>query len=553
VNSLKKTLGFIFIFIIMLSAALTFVIIGLINGGGNKPSAQSLSSAQGSAQSGRTGRTLAIADGDFALQLGQSHQCSALFDGNIPAENLTWSSTDESVVTIDGSGRVTAVGVGEAEILAVAGRGLKARAGVSVYEDFGAAAVAAVSALAADGSAGSMSLVAQMTARIGNSRSPDAAAVHRLLRAVTAFADAGAQGEGDSSALWKELLSAAKEAKADALTQNTLRKAAIVAYCHGERVSSEATVSFTGDCTFAYFNDETSNARFPTVYKKSGSVTYPFDLTKAVFATDDITMINFEGTLTDYRKHKSKKFYFRGDPSYVNILTGSSVEAVTLENNHAYDYFETGFYDTIDTLRNAGVRYTSYYSPAVMDVGAIRVVMLSLCMINSEYTDEFREHIEKYIAQYRGKNTVIVVNVHWGVELEDTPLPSQREAAHAMIDAGADLVVGHHPHLLQGVEDYNGHYIFYSLGNFSFGGNTEVKNPQTIILRVMFGRDENGRAAVTRVSVIPCLTTSTGSTKNNYRPVPLYGSKGKAVVTKLLKLSSKLEGGVDSLTWHRIP
>ena len=495
---------------------------------------------------------LVLPDGDVVLQVGQSRQCSAELGDGIPAEDVFWSSGDESVARVDGGGRVTAVSPGETELLAVRGRECKARMKVTVFEDVRAAAVEAVNSLAADGSELSMNRVDSIYLGLSHAGDAESSRIAALLKAVSDFKSAGAEGNDSAPRLWDALVSAA-DASETGLDEDVLRQAALAAYSHGEKESSDVTITFTGDCTFGYYNEMNTAGRFPYVYEHSGSVTYPFDLTRQVFGADDITMINFEGTLTESQIHKHKKFYFRGKPSYAEILPKSSVEAVTVENNHSFDYFDVGYNDTIDYLKNAGVIYTSRDRPAVIDVRDYCVVMLSLCLFETDFSEEFLEQIAGYVNQYKNSSTVIIMNIHWGIEMDDYPQQSQVEAAHAMIDAGVDLIVGNHPHVPQGIELYNGHYIFYSLGNFSFGGNAKAKKPDTFMLRAMFGRDGDGKAVLKRFSVIPCLTTSSGRTMNNYRPTPLYGESGQRLIDRLVALSSPIDGGVDSLTWNMIP
>ncbi len=551
---MKKILRVSFIIIIMLSAIATFAFVRMQHHNAPEADGRLISrSSLPAGQSEEQGRTLVIADGDFAMQTGQSHQCTARFDNGSSPRGIIWSSTDESVATVDSSGRVNAAGAGDAEIWAVISRELKAHVSVSVYSDLNGSAAEAITALAADGSDISMNRVSDMAAKLSRAKSKSTLKTAALLLCLAEFKALGAGGGQDPGTLWEQLGQKLRETGIDTLTQDTLRQAALAAYCQGEKSAADITLSFTGDCTFGYFNGQDKSNQFPAVYSRSGSVTYPFDLTREVFGADDVTMINFEGTLTDSCEHKQKQFYFRGEPSYIDILTNSSVEAVTVENNHSFDYLDTGFNDTIDTMRDAGIRYTTYHSPAVINVNGCRVVMLSMSMIGVNYSEEFREHVDNFIRQYKRNDTIIVMNVHWGAELEKIPEPRQIEAAHAMIDSGVDLIIGHHPHVLQGVECYNGRYIAYSLGNFSFGGNTSAGNPSTVILRVSFARTEKGGLALKKISAVPCYTTSSGSKVNNYQPVPLFGDQGQAVMEKLAACGSELEGGVQSLNWHGIP
>lgn len=552
---MKKALRILFILMIMISTVVTFAYMRMDQADKSQTHIDKAAdhSTTASNENAAHSRTLFITDRDFAMQTGQSHQCTAQFDDGGNAEGLLWSSTNENAVTVDDSGRVTAVGAGDAEIWAVMGRNYKARVKVSVYDDLDAAAAEAVTVLAADGSDESMNRLEDMAAKLSRSKSKSALRIAAMLASITDFRELGATGGEDAQTIWTKLIQRRDAAGMESLSEKTLRQAALAAYCQGEKSAAELTLSFTGDCTFAYFNEERGERHFPAVYLNSGSVSYPFDLTRGVFGADDLTMINFEGALTNSLAHKQKQFYFRGEPEYVKILTSSSVEAVTLENNHSFDYFDTGFNDTMDIMRDAGIRYTSFHSPAVINVNGCRVVMLSLCMIGIGYQSEFSEQVNQYISRYKDDDTLIVMNVHWGVESAGTPEPYQIEAAHQMIDAGVDLVIGHHPHVLQGIEVYKGHYIAYSLGNFSFGGNTAVSNSDTIIFRASFDKSGGGSMKINRISVVPCCTTSSGSTVNNYQPSPLFGSNGQAVIDRLIERNSNLEGGAMSLMWNGIP
>ena len=551
---MKRTARIILILLIMLATLLTFVYVGIRQK--TSPTDNTLTSdgkATAKTQtSDSTENKITVPDGSIILQIGQSRQCKIQFEDGSPVEKAFWSSGNEKIARVNSKGRVTAVAAGETELLAVVGKDSKTRVKVLVFEDLTSAAVQAVNHLATDGSDPSMELVDSMARSLSHASDNKTADLGAMLSALTAFRAAGVRGDGSASQLWETLTQSVKNTETG-LEDNLLRQAALAAYCQGEKSSAEMTITFAGDCTFAYYNESGSGGRFPAVYARSGSLTYPFDLTKGVFGADNVTMINFEGTLTDYTRHKTKQFFFRGDPSYAAILPASSVEAVTVENNHSYDYLDLGYNDTIDNLKKAGVLYTDYYTPAVINVGSLRVVMLSLCLVDTPFSDEFRQHVESYVQRFRQRDTIIIMNVHWGNEKEQTPGKSQIDAAHFMIDAGVDMVIGHHTHVPQGIEVYNGHYIFYSLGNFAFGGNAKASNPETFMLRAMFDRDDAGNAVLSRVSAIPCLTTSSGTAVNNYRPTPLYGENGAKVTDMLLRLSSGIDGGIRSLNWHMIP
>lgn len=487
---------------------------------------------------------LVLSDTEFSLGVGESYKCSAALSGTKKADRIKWSSSDKNIASVDSSGNITAVSKGEAKITASISDDITCSVKVSVYENAKNSITKNIKELALNGSDDAYKELLSLSDLLQKSKG-NAADYAAFLRALLDYGNAGAGESKDFDKLWSALDSALGKTDLD-INQQRLRRAALSAYCHGEKASSEITISFTGDCTFGYFNETDKANMFPAVYRNSGSVTYPFDLTKNVFGADDITMINLECALTESTEHKDKQFFFRGEPSYVKILKNSSVEAVTVENNHSFDYLKNGFNDTLKFLKSSGIRYTSLTSPAALKKGDYRVVMLSLSLVSTTYRPEFKKRIEKYITQYKDESTVVIVNVHWGTEGADTPDDWQIQAAHSMIDAGADLIVGHHPHRLQGIEQYKGKYIAYSLGNFSFGGNSAVSYPHTIILRASFSHTDDGMM-LDRISAVPCNITSTGTKVNNFQPTVLYGGSGSDTIAELLSLSANLEGGIKSI------
>lgn len=498
---------------------------------------------------------LHLSDEEFSLSIGEEYQCTAFAADGTKPDDVRWSCSDISIAEVDNRGNVTAIAPGEAEIRARYSENIIITAKLWVYDinTVSASTSNVISALSTDGSDASFQAMTNLARQLKCAKNSAVTRYANLLNALLKFSEMGAGGGNSPAQCWDELKTALTNAGFHNMEEDTLRRAALTAYCHGEKLRSDVTISFAGDCTFAYFNETDKDNMFPAVYRKSGSLTYPLDLTKNVFGADDLTMVNLEGTITDERKHKDKTFYFRGEPEYVNILTNSSVEAVTVENNHSLDYLEDGYADTLSNLKKAGIRYTGFYSPAVIEVNGYHIVMLSLSMVSSYYKPEYQATLENDITKYRNDNkTIIIINLHWGVETSGKPEKWQIEAAHSMIDAGADMIIGHHPHVLQGIEQYKGHYIVYSLGNFSFGGNSTATSPSTVIFRASFDEDGAGHLT-TRVSVVPCYTTSSGSTVNNFRPIPLFGSQGQGVVERLLSLSGRLDGGITQINWNRIP
>lgn len=543
---MKRAARIVLILLLMCGTLTTLVLIAL---DGKKVNVNTYPSPSDKISSTPQNLELMLSDTEFSLEAGESYQCAATRSDGKKVEGLAWSSSDNSIASVDESGNITAAAKGEATITASLSDKVSCSVKVSVYENAKNSITQNIKALAVNGSDDAYNELLELLGLLKKSKG-QAAVYSAFLNSLMDYGKAGAGEDKDLDKLWSELNSALGSTDLD-IKQARLRRAALSAYCQGEKSSSDITISFTGDCTFGYFNETDKSNMFPAVYRNSGSVTYPFDLTKNVFGADDITMINFESTLTESTEHKDKQFYFRGEPSYVNILTNSSVEAVTVENNHSYDYLTQGFNDTIKTLGKSGIRYTSLTSPAAIKKGDYRVVMLSLSLVSTTYKQDFKNRIEKYIAQYSRDDTIIVVNVHWGTEGADTPDDWQIEAAHSMIDAGADLIIGHHPHRLQGIEQYKGKYIAYSLGNFSFGGNNSVSYPNTIILRTSFSHTDDGMT-LDRISAVPCHITSTGTKANNFQPTVRYGDNGSSTISDLLALSAKLDGGIKSIDWCKV-
>jgi poly-gamma-glutamate synthesis protein (capsule biosynthesis protein) len=213
----------------------------------------------------------------------------------------------------------------------------------------------------------------------------------------------------------------------------------------------------------------------------------------------DVAMVNLENPLTSSTLGKSKKqLNFKADPESVKVLTAGGVDLVNLANNHAMDYEEPGLVETINTLNNAGIGHLGAgrdikeaRRPDIIEVKGQRIAYLGYYDSDLHSADfgkagtnpRRNNRVAEDIRALRGQVDWIVVNYHWGVELADYPGDWQIDLARFTIDQGADLVVGHHPHVLQGAEIYKGRPIVYSLGNFIFGGNVR-SDYDTAVLKV---------------------------------------------------------------------
>ena len=305
------------------------------------------------------------------------------------------------------------------------------------------------------------------------------------------------------------------------------------------------TMSFVGDCTLGTDEYFGTSGRVPEYYENYGA-DYFFENVRSVFEADDITVVNMEGVLTEETTRKENEEYcFKGDPEYVAILSGSSVEAANLANNHSYDYGEQSYLDTIEILEEAGISHFGFEDVAILDVQGVSVGLVGIFEVDASEDDDVaawaKEGIET--AQEAGAD-IVVVSFHWGIETDSVPESKQIELAHQAIDDGADLVIGHHPHVLQGIEYYNGKVIAYSLGNFCFGGNSNPKDKDTMILQMTFTVDEDGEITDSALNVIPCSISSTSS-YNDYQPTILEGDEAQEVMEKIITRSQSIADTYD--------
>ena len=316
----------------------------------------------------------------------------------------------------------------------------------------------------------------------------------------------------------------------------------------------EIVLSFAGDCTFGSVNGDSGDIRFPAVYRQSGEKDYPFHWVKPWFLNDDLTVVNFECTLTNASQTADKQWKFKGPARYASIFPAGSVEAVGLSNNHAMDYLQAGFSATVKNFRNAHVPVFYQNTPYLTMVRGIQTVLIGDCTVVGENTtriDGAPARVLREIKHYKKPNNIVVVVMHWGSELAAVPFPWQQALGRKFIDAGADAVVGHHPHVLQGIERYKGKIIAYSLGNFAFGGNSLARHPETVILRLKF-RAQNGRTSPAGAAIVPCFTTSSrarsaGVLQNNYQPTPVSGAAAVHVKALVIRRSEGLKYGVRKL------
>jgi poly-gamma-glutamate capsule biosynthesis protein CapA/YwtB (metallophosphatase superfamily) len=295
---------------------------------------------------------------------------------------------------------------------------------------------------------------------------------------------------------------------------------------HGS--DSGATVIFGGDLNFAYKFELAMQVRPIKV----------FALWKCI-GKYDLMMVNLENAVTQSVDSVKKEFVFKMKPEYLSQLRSAGISIVNCANNHTADFGVEGILETTQQLDSAGIRHTGIgrnlaesRKPVVLKVNDVRIGFLgyggSRAFIASRTqpgtTSRAPWLIFEDIKRLRPRVDFIVINLHWGDELESKPDSNQITLAHRMIENGADLIVGHHPHVLQGIERYQGKVISYSLGNFVFGGNSKSANSETAVLKVRFTK------GTMEVQPIPVSI-------RNWQPVPADSSVSHRVLRRLQERS----------------
>lgn len=304
---------------------------------------------------------------------------------------------------------------------------------------------------------------------------------------------------------------------------------------------NSVTLSLAGDCTLGTDDKFDYSKSFPSVLKKNGGdFSYFFKNVASIFKNDDITTVNLETTLTNATDKLPKLYNFKGSPEYAKILKLGGIEAVNISNNHIFDFKQKGLDDTINSLSSGGVNYFGEKNVWTTEVKGHKFAFLGYSGVQED--DSFDENsiktMKQDIEKFKSEDYTVIINIHWGNESQYTPNYLQKRVAHLAIDSGADLIVGHHPHVIEGIELYKGKYICYSLGNFCFGGNSNPPDYDTFIFQMQYIYSNNS-LQYTSARVIPCSVSSV-SNINDYCPTPLNGDKKGKLLSKLNKLSFNL-------------
>lgn len=306
------------------------------------------------------------------------------------------------------------------------------------------------------------------------------------------------------------------------------------------------TISAVGDVMFGSHQRRKYKNSFQRVYDENGE-DYFLKNVKQIFEADDFTIVNYEGTLTNSEDAMEKDWNHKGDPKYVSILTNGSVEAVTLGNNHIMDYGEQGIKDTISTFKEAGIVYalSGEYGDQVGIYRTESGINIGFVSVNVHYEErKCYEYLEKGFNKLKKKGANLILAMpHWGDDMTHEPNEIQLEMGKWCIDLGYDVVLACHPHLLQGIEVYNGKYIVHSMGSFSYGGNKNPKDKDSMIWQQTFYFKGN-ELIKDEAHIIPCSLSSMEN-KNDYCPVVLDGEQAKALFKRLNTYCERFNTYVD--------
>ncbi len=294
---------------------------------------------------------------------------------------------------------------------------------------------------------------------------------------------------------------------------------------------TEIKISAAGDVVIGWDETFSTHNRFDSVFKEKGyDYKYFFKNVRHIFEADDMTIVNLETPLTNATKKAQKTFAFKGKPEYTQILKEGSVEAVNLANNHTYDYLQQGMKDTVAALGKAKVEYFGDGHKSIKEIKGIKVGNLGYK--GWDNSSSVKAGIKSDIQNMKKNANLVIVSFHWGAEGVNYPNAVQKDLGRFAIDNGADLVIGHHPHVMQGIEQYKNKKIIYSLGNFSFGGNRNPSDKETFIYQESFIFNNKKQLVASKSGVIPA-TVSTVDYRNDYCPTPQIGQRGTKIINRL--------------------
>lgn len=305
-----------------------------------------------------------------------------------------------------------------------------------------------------------------------------------------------------------------------------------------EDTFSTLTLTFMGDCILG--SEEKSRAlpeSFDSVIAEKG-LDWPFSGVREILTADDLSVINLEGVFQDDRRNRAegKQHWFRGPTAFAEILPAGSVEVAGLANNHVRDHGQSGHNSTRQALEAHGVSWFGYGDLWTYEKNGFTI---GFGGIRETTWRGKRSRPQEEITKLREMGAdYIVYTIHAGKEYDPLHNDQQTAMARAIIDAGADLIVGCHTHVPQGVERYNDGLILYSLGNFTFGGNLKLTEFEGLMAQVTL-RFDGSTVQETQLQLIPVFTTGTRP-DNDFRPIPAEGDDKERILQRVQDDSPEL-------------
>ncbi len=334
------------------------------------------------------------------------------------------------------------------------------------------------------------------------------------------------------------------------------------------------TLLFGGDVTLGFHHEEYVDEQIKKGRSREEMFAHGFAQVKPLADKADLFVVNLECPFTLEGEKIPKNFNFRARPEFVASLQAGGVDVVSLANNHLMDYGSRGLTDTQATLDaakivhfGAGSTLSASRAPAVVTVKGVKIAFLGYFflgdrniepkeVIATEATPGVAGHhsdvaqlkawLVEDIKAARTKADLVIPFFHWGREGKTSPEPYQLELAHVAIDNGAAAVIGSHPHVLQGIELYNGRPVVYSLGNFVFGGNWDPRDKRTAMVKM-----EVDARGVRKTTVIPAFSDKFPEVP--IQPYPAEGDAGEAVLNHLGEISRQFKNTLPQLKGRSLP
>jgi len=315
---------------------------------------------------------------------------------------------------------------------------------------------------------------------------------------------------------------------------------------------TEIILTFGGDTVLGTREEWKGRAdNFDACIEQNGFA-WPFMRLMDIFYADDLTLVNLECVLQPNSRGlvKNKQYRFRGDPSYTDILLFAGIESVNIANNHYIDYSASGRNSTREALAAGGIAYSGYEELYVFEKGGCRI---GFAGCRETVFKQKKSVVKNDIQRLKEMGCdVIVYSFHWGKEYSPKHNSLQAAMAQYAADAGADIIVGTHPHCVQGIDILNGVPVLYSLGNLMFGGTHEMTTFDAFIARATLRFGEGGYEGVL-IEPVPILTSG-AAPDNNFQPVPAEGEDAERIIRLIQNDSAiPIEGGIWAPTQRGKP